>query len=75
MGWTTAKFHLISEKLDRCFGTDLVAQCTLINTTSDGSITSSLVRRDCYCLSVSELNQSIIGNDPEASKNSANGMQ
>lgn len=74
VGWTTSKFHLISEKLDKPFSTDLISQCTLINTTSDGSITSSLVRKDCYCLSVAELNQSIISNDPEASKNSANGI-
>ena len=76
VGWTTSKFHLISEKLDKPFGTDLISQCTLINTTSDGSITSSLVRKDCYCLSAAELNQTIVNSDPEASKGSgsANGI-
>jgi len=74
VGWTTSKFHLISEKLDKPFGTDLISQCTLINTTSDGSITSSFVRKDCYCLSAAELNQTIVRSDPEASKSSANGL-
>ena len=72
IGWTTSKFHLISEKLDKSFSTDLISQCTLINTTSDGSITSSLIRKDCYCLSAAELNQS--SQDPEAGKNMANGL-
>lgn len=38
VGWTSSKFHLISEKLDKPFGTDLISQCTLINTTSDGNL-------------------------------------
>lgn len=74
VGWTSSKFHLVSEKMEKSFGTDVISQCTLINTTSDGSITSSLVRKDCYCLSAAELNQSILNADPEASKNTANGL-
>ena len=76
VGWTSSRFHLVSEKLEKPFGIDLISQCTLINTTSDGSIVSSLVRKDAYVLSAADLNQSIISNDPEggAAKSMANGL-
>lgn len=57
VGWTTSRFHLLTEKLDRPFSRDLISKCTLINTSSDGSIVSSLTRQECFVLSAAELNQ------------------
>ncbi len=55
VGWSTSRFHLVSEKLYNKFGLEAVSQCTLINTTSDGSITSSLTRKDIYVISAAEI--------------------
>lgn len=68
IGWTTSRFHLLTDKLDKEFEHSLISQCTLINTSSDGSIVSSLVRKECYVLSAAELNQNFLDSDVSSSK-------
>jgi hypothetical protein len=40
IGWTTSRFHLLTNNIDATFDDKLVSKCTLINTSSDGSIIS-----------------------------------
>jgi hypothetical protein len=40
IGWTTSRFHLLTNNIDATFDDKLVSKCTLINTSSDGSIVS-----------------------------------
>jgi ryanodine receptor 2 len=41
VGWTSSRFHLLSDKTNGgLFNSSLVSQCTMINTTADGSIIS-----------------------------------
>lgn len=63
VGWTTSRFHLVSERALNKFGLDSVSQCTIINTTSDGSIVSSLTRKDCYVISAAELSLNTVETD------------
>ena len=60
VGWTTSRFHLMIQKLDDSFNNKLASQCTLINTSPDGSILSSVLRKDCYLVSAAELNQCFV---------------
>lgn len=71
VGWTTSRFHLVPEKSFNKFGNEAVTKCTLINTTSDGSIISSLNRKDCYVVSAAELN---LNNVEQDSKKSSDGL-
>lgn len=68
IGWTTSRFHLLTDKFEKEFEHNLVSQCTLINTSSDGSIVSSLVRKECFILSAAELNQNFLDSDISSSK-------
>lgn len=68
VGWSTSKFHLLTDKVDESFSHNLVSQCTLINTSSDGSIISSLTRKECYVLSAAELNQNFQDSEMGSSK-------
>jgi ryanodine receptor 2 len=60
VGWTTSRFHLMIQQLDDSFSNKLASQCTLINTSPDGSILSSVLRKDCYLVSAAELNQCFV---------------
>ena len=74
VGWTTSRFHLLTNKLDDPFDNSLISQCTLINTSADGSILSSMIRKDCYIVSASELNQNFLETDVVASKKITNSL-
>lgn len=64
IGWTTSRFHLLADKIDRPFDAEsLISKCTLINTSADGSILSSLTRKECYVVCVSELTGDTLGPD------------
>lgn len=63
VGWATSRFHLTSERAYNKFGLEQISHCTLINTTSDGSIVSSLTRKDCYVISAAELSLNNIETD------------
>lgn len=71
VGWTTSRFHLVLERSFNKFSPEAVSQCTLIKTTSDGSITSSLNRKDCYVVSVADLN---LNNTEQDGKKSSDGL-
>lgn len=71
VGWTTSRFHLVSEKLYNKFGLEAVSQCTVINTTSDGSIVSSLTRKDCYVISAADLS---LNNVEQDAKKTSDGL-
>ena len=73
IGWTTCKFHLLTMNAAAAAGPGhqdasqrMACKCTLINTSPDGSILSSLVRQDCYVVCVDELNKQYIESTPAA---------
>ena len=74
IGWTTSRFHLLTNKLDDPFDNSVISQCTLINTSADGSILSSMIRKDCYLVSAAELNQNFSETDVVASKKITNSL-
>ncbi len=65
---------MLTGKSDNSFNNDLVSQCTLINTSSDGSIVSSLTRKDCYVISAVELNKNFQDTEMASSKRISNSL-
>jgi ryanodine receptor 2 len=74
VGWTTSRFHLSPEKLDKTFNQKDLSKCTLINTSSDGSIVSKLVRNECYIFSAIDLSQALQDAEFSSSKIVANSV-
>lgn len=68
VGWTTSRFHMSSDKLERNFNLKDTSKCTLINTSSDGSIVSSLTRSECYVFSAMDLSQNLGDSEFSSSK-------
>lgn len=74
IGWTGSRFHLLNEKMGQNFDHSLVSKCTLINTSNDGSIVSSLIRKECYVVSAAELIHNSMQPDAQSSKKVANSI-
>jgi hypothetical protein len=74
VGWTTSRFHLAAEKLERNFNQKDISRCTLINTSSDGSIVSSLNRNECFVFSAIDLSQNLNDQEFSSSKIVANSV-
>ncbi len=74
VGWTTSRFHSSTSKINKQFNSKTMSQCALINTNSDGSIVSNLIRKDCYMVSAAELNQFSIDSDVSSSKRISHGL-
>jgi ryanodine receptor 2 len=74
IGWATSRFHLLTGKPDNSFSNDLVSRCSLINTSSDGSILSNLTRQDCYVVSAVELNKNFQDTEMGSSKRISNSL-
>lgn len=74
VGWTGSRFHLLNEKMGNNFDHSLVSKCTLINTSNDGSIVSSLLRKECFVVSAAELISNSMQPDAQSSKKIANSI-
>ena len=74
VGWTGSRFHFLNEKIGNNFDHGLVSKCTLINTSNDGSILSSLLRKECYVVSAAELISNSMQPDTQSSKKISNSI-
>ena len=74
VGWTTSRFHLSADKLERNFNQKDTSRCTLINTSSGGSIVSSLTRSECFVLSAIDLSANLNDQEFSSSKIVANSV-
>jgi hypothetical protein len=74
VGWATSRLHLSVDKLDRNFNQKDTSRCTLINTSSDGSIVSSLTRSECLMLSAIDLSTGMNDQEFSSSKIVANSV-